>query len=210
MPENLGPLSPAVAALMELAGPAAEANAAKVEVRAGKALSALNQQLRIVLRPATPKAQRLVRVRHIAGEWSRLVAPDAACRRGCSHCCHINTEVPRSEAQLIAKASGRTLQEPAVKLGWTSTPPEKFLGVPCPFLRDGACSIYAHRPLACRTLLSMADDEALCELRPGENVPVPYANATALQATFFQVAQQEDWADIREWFAPGDPASSRG
>ncbi|WP_083293393.1 YkgJ family cysteine cluster protein [Hydrogenophaga sp. PML113] len=71
---------------------------------------------------------------------------------------------------------------------------------PCVFLTGGRCSIYAHRPLACRTLVNMDDTSVLCELEPGVAVPVPYGNAIAIQGRFALVTQREVFADIRDWF----------
>lgn len=196
VPVNLPPVS----ALLPAAEVAANANLDRAERRAGPALVRVIRQLESAVAPGVPAPQRLMQLRYLAGQWSQLLTPDAACRKGCSHCCHINTDVPRSEAVLIAKRTGRRLAAPATKQGFEATAQDKFFGQPCPFLAEGRCSIYEHRPFACRTLVSLADDDQLCRLRPGENVPVPYANATLLQAAFFAAHSKEDWADIREWF----------
>jgi Fe-S-cluster containining protein len=43
--------------------------------------------------------------------------------------------------------------------------------VPCTFLGDdGACTIYEHRPIKCRTHFTLADDPALCDTARGLNV----------------------------------------
>lgn len=59
---------------------------------------------------------------------------------------------------------------------------------PCPFLRDGGCSVYDVRPMACRLLLNLDDDDLLCQLVHGQAIPVPYANGQQLKAVF-QMAQ---------------------
>ena len=190
-----------VSELVEEAGLAAQSNLERATSQHRVALGSLQKQLKETFSPSTNKAMRLTRVRFIAGQWSGLLQPFSACRFKCSHCCHIDTDLPRSEAQLIAKKTGAKLLNPATRpAGTEQSPANKFLGVPCPFLNKQGCSIYEDRPLACRTLVSLADDAQLCELRPGEVVPVPYANATALQAAFVAVTQHEDWADIRDWF----------
>ena len=148
-------------------------------------------------------ATRLHRIRFIAGEWSKIVTEVGACRKGCSHCCHIAVLIPKSEAKLIAKASGRPLNKTTqgVELG-VALDHTKYQGTPCTFLKDGACSVYDSRPFVCRTLANMDDSPILCELVPDVAVPVPYANAFRLQTTFVAIAHAEKYADIREWFAP--------
>lgn len=191
-----------VADLMAAAEPAAHRNLERALNRAGPQVAQLQTQLRQVFRAGVPVERRVIQIRHLAGTWSALMGPDAACRAGCSHCCHINTDVPQVEAELISKKTGRPLKRPAVREIGAQVPPEQYFGVPCPFLVRDACSIYEHRPLACRTLVSLADDAQLCELREGEAVPVPYANATLWQGAFATATEKEVWADIREWFDP--------
>lgn len=185
---------------MAAAEPAANRNLEAARLQVDSKVTALQAQLAGTFRAGVPKAQRIVRIRHLTGEWSALMSPFSACRTGCSHCCHINTDVPRSEAQLIAKRTGRALKQPATRASGELSEPDRFFGVACPFLEEGGCGIYEHRPLACRALVNLADDSQLCELRPGEVVPVPYANATLWQGAFATVTAADDWADIREWF----------
>ena len=48
-----------------------------------------------------------------ASAWAAQFDSAAACRRRCAHCCHIPVLISRTEAQLLAKATGRALAEPA-------------------------------------------------------------------------------------------------
>lgn len=108
-----------------------------------------------------------------------------------------------SEAKLIAKAIGRRLAEPDEPLNIeTIAGRRKFFGVPCSFLVDGKCSIYVHRPLVCRTLVNLDSVDTLCRLVPGVDVPVPYLQAVEMQGYFAYLTQDEQYADIREWFPP--------
>lgn len=185
--------------------PAAQAAAARnleaVKARCGPELSSLQSQLRHAQTPAVPVGSKLIRLRHIAGERSRIFASSSACGSGCNHCCHIETTVPRSEAKLIANAIGRPLAEPEERLSIeTIAGRRKFFGVPCTFLVNGKCSIYAHRPLVCRTLVNLDSVDTLCRLVPGVDVPVPYLQAVELQGYFAYLTHVEQYADIREWF----------
>jgi Fe-S-cluster containining protein len=94
-----------------------------------------------------------------------------ACKRGCAHCCHrpVGTSAPTvlritaalrepSSESAFASALARvvSLDEQTHGASWTlaERPP-----LPCAFLVDGACSIYAFRPFVCRAWNS-ADDQA--------------------------------------------------
>lgn len=167
-----------------------------------KDLQALRTQLNDAMSAKTPARNRLIRIRHIAGQQSAIFSPKSACASGCSHCCHIDVTVPRSEALLIGKMTGKRVSEPSVTFPIDQPPAKSFVGSPCPFLADGRCSIYAHRPLLCRTLVNLDTSPKLCELVPNATIPVPYLNTTALRAAFTIVTQSDDFADIREWFAP--------
>lgn len=75
-----------------------------------------------------------------------------------------------------------------------------FIPSPCPFLREGRCSVYETRPLACRTLLNLDDDDLLCRLVPGVEVPVPYAGAGEFKALYLLAQPNAELADIRDFF----------
>lgn len=184
---------------------AAQRNAERLNKERGGQVNTVLRQLGVIAQPTTPAANRVQRIRFVAGQWSDLVSPVSACRNGCSHCCNVSVLIPRSEAQLIAKRTGAKLASnpPAEKLSpELEERVQVHAGSPCTFLRDGGCSIYEHRPLACRTLVNMDDTSILCELVPNVAVPVPYANSSMLRGIFTVVCQDELHADIREWF-PG-------
>jgi hypothetical protein len=106
-------------------------------------------------------------------EVGAIAKPRSACRKGCSHCCHISVLIPAQEAALIGRRIG---VKPAKVTGITQRGDiEAGYHNPCPFLKDGACSIYASRPLACRQQFNMDTDALLCELI-GVPPKVPYLN----------------------------------
>jgi Fe-S-cluster containining protein len=84
--------------------------------------------------------------------------PDWLCGLGCDGCCHRLAEIPLlSEAEWDSLKEGLTALSPeqlqeigqgiAVLAGQSSRP------IVCPLLNrsSGACRVYAHRPVACRT-----------------------------------------------------------
>jgi Fe-S-cluster containining protein len=80
----------------------------------------------------------------------------------------------------------------------------RYRGVPCPFLSNGACSIYRHRPLACRRQISLADDDSPCRLNGDEDTDVPYLDRfDAKLAAVIAMGLHSGYADVREWFPAG-------
>lgn len=104
------------------------------------------------------------------GAWRQGPGVDVRlwCGPGCGNCCALTVNCTLAEALAIASALTEPLRE---RLAAASqkiivharqcSDARSFLSGyrhavgPCPFLADGAdCAIYAHRPLACRALLS--------------------------------------------------------
>jgi uncharacterized protein len=192
--------------------PHAEESAKRNVELSGPAVSTVARELGGLLAssqvPGTPKMNRVMMLRHVAASWSTALAPFSACRKRCSHCCHIAVTIPETEAKLIAKKTGRPLHKPlrprTLADGSDLEQPYGY-DHPCIFLKDGGCSIYEHRPLACRVLVNMDDTDLLCRLQPGKVVPVPYANSSAIQGRFALVTQNDVFADIRDWFRNQTP-----
>lgn len=104
--------------------------------------------------------------------WSRALKQSAAngmpmtCGKGCSACCSEPVYVNAAEARLMLanlpeperagvaertsqwatrlKASGLLKEKQPHVLKWLR------VNAPCPFLKDGLCLVYQHRPLGCR------------------------------------------------------------
>lgn len=90
------------------------------------------------------------------------------CERGCNYCCHQRVEVRPYEAFVLADhirahmtaaqlsavkerlAANRARIAPLAPLQHTQA------GIPCALLVDGACSVYAARPAACRKYYSLS------------------------------------------------------
>ena len=123
--------------------------------------------------------------------WSNLTAGAEhvssiriACASGCSHCCNLWVEASAPEVlftvgqmdvlrrksvlQSVEAACSRT------RLG-ASFEERATMLTPCPLLEGDMCTIYAERPLVCRTAAST--DAELCRRSlihfSGEDIPVP-------------------------------------
>ena len=86
---------------------------------------------------------------------------------------------------------------------------DEYTGVACTFLVNDRCSIYEHRPLACRLHISMSEDALRCRLVPGRTIRAPYIDARPEQALHAKVfgtnVDTLTLADIRDWFPAQGP-----
>jgi hypothetical protein len=92
-----------------------------------------------------------------------------ACAKGCAYCCHTFVAITPPEAFRLADAvrGGRAggMSADVVRgrgAALVGVRPGERIGrkLACPLLVDGACSVYRHRPLACRQATSL--DLAAC------------------------------------------------
>ena len=148
---------------------------------------------------APSRRKQVIWIQRAAQALSDAYSAQSACAKGCSHCCHIPVKIHQAEAEQIGRAIGRapnSLPEQIEELhfeGYES---------PCPFLKSGTCSIYAHRPAVCRSHLNLDTDDLLCRLIPGAAVPVPYADSRPIQWALVTTSNRhERIADLRQWFS---------
>jgi Fe-S-cluster containining protein len=158
-------------------------------------------------------SQKIYWLRQLADTFATAVGPHAACRDACSACCYQPVSVTLEEAELIARETGVSLHTPAK---WSTEADMAHVGQPCPFLRDARCSIYSHRPMACRLMFNMDADALLCQMVPGQLSHVPYADYNDYKQLYVRVhlgkvKSDEDiqaalrtlkMADLREFFPP--------
>lgn len=192
--------SPEVAERLATAAPTVARNVAAIQERSKARLPRMNALARDVTSRPLPPPVKYARLWKIADELSAARAGHEACRKHCNHCCHIPVPLTRSEARLIGSRIGRspaqisaTQELPSVQPGYHN---------PCPFLTQGACSIYSHRPLVCRNHSNLDRDDLLCRLTDAP-VSVPYfrcESITDLELHIAAEAGEVEVADIRHWF----------
>ncbi len=113
----------------------------------------------------------------------RLREVPLACAKGCAHCCASWVAVSAPEVLFVRNAI------PAAKMDATResvsrmhqvtfgrSPDERLvMAVPCPLLKERMCSVYANRPIVCRTAVSM--NAEICQRsfigHSGEPIPSP-------------------------------------
>jgi hypothetical protein len=146
----------------------------------------------------------------LVDEFAHAVEPLAACRRGCAHCCCIRVEMTELEAERLGAAIGRT---PNKRLRYLPAQAEAYgYATPCPFPAGGECSIYEHRPFACRKHHSVDIDDLFCHLDvPAEfAASVPQVNPNlALVVWGSAISSSMGVTDLRDWF-PGERELARG
>jgi Fe-S-cluster containining protein len=151
------------------------------------------------------RRSKLVKIYRIADELSVAREGFVACGKGCSHCCHMSIQLTSAEAERLGAQIGR----PPKKVASTIKADKKaFDGLPCSFLAvDHSCSIYPHRPLACRTHASFEADNTKCHPSMMDDHTVSLVNFSGLEQALFDVSSGSGellTADIRDFFPASD------
>jgi Fe-S-cluster containining protein len=195
-----------------------QASRRAAEKMQGLAHDAAAQPLIHAAQRAATVTQRVVWLQRAASAWARPLEAVSACRVGCAHCCHIPVAISSREADLIARASARVVSQPERPVRVAElTDPERVVEAtdrlqasgtltPCPFLVDARCTVYEARPLVCRVLLNLDDDDLLCRHSGVAQAEVPYADSRQLRALALAAQPAEMLADIRDFFPTPPPA----
>jgi Fe-S-cluster containining protein len=154
---------------------------------------------------ASPEA-KLLRLYECSEELFGFVDSFTPCSRGCSSCCHfskidvVGVEIRHIESALAIKST-RPLPDDIDRTG-----------TPCPFLRNGVCSIYADRPYFCRRFISLAESSRWCECQLSEDIEHVLFSFTELDLAFFDLIENSGMGgavDIRLAFPSGHPSAHR-
>lgn len=125
---------------------------------------------------------------------------DWPCRRGCDYCCRHLADEPRltrAEWERLDPAVTEAMLERVARL---DGPPYV-----CPFLDQGACGVYAVRPMACRTYGFYVEREQglYCgqireRVERGELGDVVWGNQSVVERELDELGER---IPLRVWFA---------
>ncbi|WP_075107898.1 YkgJ family cysteine cluster protein [Neptuniibacter marinus] len=118
------------------------------------------------------------------------------CKKGCSDCCHYAVTVSEVEIAFIEKFT-------RVKRQKTFSSKADFHGTPCPFLKNGSCSIYDVRPFVCRRHVTLTSTNTWCNPNISNNETFPLLRFTSLDEAFDDIRRESksfEFYDIRQVF----------
>jgi len=157
------------------------------------------QQLR---RDNSSAKSKLGKIYSLMTEVSQAITPYVACGKGCSDCCKMNVSISIIEAERLSAVSKKLM---AIVKHPVRHPDEVFVGVPCPFLVDDACSVYEARPYACRSHYSFDTSAYWCHparANEGEMSLLHMGGARQAYDEIVVSSRLRGFADIRDFF-PG-------
>lgn len=150
--------------------------------------------------------EKLEAVYAFTDRFNAFVATFAVCQKGCNHCCQIDVQVSRIEAEYITFKGGPQLDHQ----GGDRTTGHRTA---CPFVgADGGCTVYSTRPFNCRTFHTL-DDPKYCADgdvdhqvygAAGKGYGVRFYQAIAAWLKDVHESKGLPYRDIRDWF-PAQP-----
>lgn len=150
---------------------------------------------------------KFVKINRILSDVRAISSPYVACRAGCSACCTQRVMMSQTEAEAI----GYQISRNPVQLTQSYVLPEIDTfgsGTPCTFLSNDVCTIYEHRPFACRNLVNLDVDPLLCgfenwelsKAKDSRTTGIPSLSAGPLEEAYRSLCGRDIIGDIRAFF----------
>lgn len=149
---------------------------------------------------------KLQKIYNLMTDLVKAAEPYVACKNGCSACCHMNVVISPVEAKYIEQNTGI---KPAQVTGSIYHSLSEFVGIPCPFLIEGSCSIYEFRPFACRKHMSFDTSPYYCEPKHSLEAEVPLIEFCGAEGAFYDIVRFASggvFADVRDFFKQPCPS----
>jgi len=168
-------------------------------------MRSLGDRLTRLMNTNASARSKFAQLEQISDEIAAAIAPHAGCKAGCSACCHISVALSDHEARRIGERIGMTPATPPS--GQDEADLDRlYFRSPCPFVQDGRCSIYEHRPIACRLHFTLDVDAYFCqtELDPADSaVPNVDLSEFWFAYAFLGIQLGSTVGDIRQFFPSG-------
>ena len=166
-------------------------------------LSRIAKEGQPILRANASARSKLEKLIQLADRISNATQEVAACKgSGCAYCCHQAVMLSALEVDRIEKGTGLKATR-NLKPYDSQDNVQRFARTPCPFLKDGGCSIYEHRPISCRLAMNLGASPFFCntEIDPSDS-KIVHLDLKDFWQLYFEVTQASQLGDIRDFF-PG-------
>lgn len=140
--------------------------------------------------------KKLWRLYELMDELATHTEKFTPCDKGCNCCCTYPVTVSDIEIQIIEDNCGAKRNELIVKQ-------ERESFTPCPFLKNGTCSIYDARPFVCRRHVTMTETNEWCQPEVAYKYSFPLLSFTEIDKSYDQIRGQNGkplLVDIRDAF----------
>ncbi|MGZ8175684.1 MAG: YkgJ family cysteine cluster protein [Methylobacter sp.] len=126
----------------------------------------------------------------------QYVNKNTPCKKSCNHCCYYNISVSELEIQYIESSNN-------IKRNQSHSIVSDFHGTPCPFLKEGCCSIYNSRPFVCRRHVSLGSSDNWCKVEVANKHEFPLLSFSEIDKSYDFLVNESGLnqrSDIRQLF----------